>query len=441
MAPLRREILRFLDEEGVSLAGKTVLCAVSGGRDSMALLCLMLELSTKLGFAVAAAHYNHRLRESAERDENFVRDWCGRKGVPLIVGSGDVAAFASEKKTSVEDAARVMRYRFLEDAADELGADYIATAHHAQDNAETILLHLLRGAGLQGLSGIPPVRGRIIRPLLETSRSSINSYIDENGIPYVEDETNSETVYERNRLRHELLPRLEELSPGAVTRIAAAAARLRADNASLEARAAALLPPGEENGETRLRRELLKTQDAAIAARLVRLAARRFDVELTAAQVDAIRALRRGGLISLPDGLRAAAEGEIVRFYRLPAPPPPLALRIGEQKWGEYLVFVRETDGEAEERENVVVLRADAGELTIRAWDGTGRLAVENGSRTVKRLLSDHGITAPQQENRPAVLRNGELAAVFGAGADYSLRPESGEKKIVITLVSRGKKP
>lgn len=436
MYSLDREILRFLDQQNIPFAGKTVLCALSGGRDSMALLSLLLKLGEERGFAVAAAHYNHSLRDTARRDEEFVRAWCEKNGVPLTVGRGDVAVFARERKTSVEDAARILRYRFLESAADEWGADFIATAHHADDNAETVLLHLLRGAGLQGLCGIPPVRGRIIRPLLGADRKAIDRYVTENSIPFVEDETNGETKYERNRLRHELLPLLEELSPGAAERIAAAAARLRADNEYLERHAAALLPPAGENGETELPRSLLKEQDAAIAVRLVRLAARRFSVELTAAQAEAVLTLRSGGLIALPEGLRAAAEKKTVRIYRLPPPPPPLTLQMGEQRWGGCRVSLRETEESVAESENTVVLRADVGALTLAAWDGGGRLAVENGRRTVKRLLADHGIAAHRQENRPAIFASGELCAVFGAGTDLGLRPQSGEKTIVITLVN-----
>ena len=182
-------------------AGGTALGAVSGGRDSMTLLHILMRLAEREGLRLVAAHFNHRLRPGADRDERFVRDWCGKQGVAFLSGGGDVRAHMTG--TGVEDAARRLRYAFLEDAADRLGASRIATAHHQDDNAETVLLHLLRGAGTCGLGGIPPVRGRIIRPLLEVSRAEIDAYAAENRIPYVEDETNGETVYTRNRLRLE----------------------------------------------------------------------------------------------------------------------------------------------------------------------------------------------------------------------------------------------
>ena len=121
-----------------------VLCAVSGGRDSMVLLHLLCALAREGGFQIAAAHFNHQLRPTAGRDEAFVRDWCAGRGIPFRAGSGDVAAYARETGTSLEDAARQLRYRFLEESADALRAVRIATAHHREDNAETVLLHLLR---------------------------------------------------------------------------------------------------------------------------------------------------------------------------------------------------------------------------------------------------------------------------------------------------------
>ena len=219
-----------------------VLCAVSGGRDSMVMLHLLSALGAEGSFRIAAAHFNHRLRPAADRDEAFVRDWCREQGIPLTCGAGDARGFACREGLSVEDAARKLRYAFLESAARDMGADHIATAHHREDNAETVLLHLLRGTGLQGLGGIAPVRGAIVRPLLETSRAEIDAYAARNSVPYVEDESNRDTRFTRNRLRLEVLPLLEEISPGCTVRIAAAAELLREENEHLRREAEALAP-------------------------------------------------------------------------------------------------------------------------------------------------------------------------------------------------------
>ena len=173
-----------------------ILCAVSGGADSMYLLARLMEL----GYTVAAAHYNHGLRGGeADRDETFVRGFCAARGVVFVSEKGGAAAFAAEQGMSVETAARTLRYDFLERTADALGAAVIATAHTADDNAETLLLHLARGTGLKGLGGIPPVRGRVVRPMLHVTRAEIEEYLRAHGIDYVTDSTNASDEYARCR--------------------------------------------------------------------------------------------------------------------------------------------------------------------------------------------------------------------------------------------------
>ena len=159
--------------------GRRVLCAVSGGADSMALLHMLLR---REDLTVCAAHFEHGLRgEESLRDAAFVEDWCRERSIPFLLEHGDVRAYASERGLGIEEAARELRYAFLERAADQLGCELIATAHNADDNAETMLLHLLRGSGLDGLRGIPRRRGRLVRPLLDMSRAEIERYLEENG--------------------------------------------------------------------------------------------------------------------------------------------------------------------------------------------------------------------------------------------------------------------
>ena len=160
-------------------AGSRVLCAVSGGADSMCLLYWLSELRETYQITLFAAHYEHGLRgEESLRDAEFTKAQCTDLGIPCVVEHGDVAAFAVSQRIGIEDAARTMRYRFLEETADKLGCERIATAHNLNDNAETVLMNLCRGAGTRGLAGIPPVRGRIIRPLLQTDRKEIEAYLD-----------------------------------------------------------------------------------------------------------------------------------------------------------------------------------------------------------------------------------------------------------------------
>ncbi len=245
---------RLIDEYDMLPPGCTVVCAVSGGADSICLLHRLNQLRAIRPFTLVAAHYNHHLRGAeSDRDEAFVKrwveDWCGPDpaagqaplpAVRLITGGGDVSGEAKRLGLGLEETARRMRYAFLEEAARAVGADRIATAHTADDNAETVLLHLIRGSGLQGLTGIRPRQGRLVRPLLTTTRREIEDYLELYHIPHVEDSTNQDDAYTRNQVRHQVIPLLDEINPWFVPRMADTIRYLRSDNDYLSAQAAAV---------------------------------------------------------------------------------------------------------------------------------------------------------------------------------------------------------
>ena len=216
--------------------GGRMLCAVSGGLDSMCLLHFLTTWGPGRGFCAAAAHFNHGLRgQAADRDQQFVENWCAQQSIPCFTGSGDTRGLMEREGLSLEEAARRLRYAFLEETARREGFDAILTAHNADDNAETVLLHLIRGTGLKGLSGIPPQRGNILRPFLEITRAELAEYATAHHIPHVEDETNADPeAAARNLVRLQVMPLLRQLNPRAVEHMAAAAARMREMENGLE---------------------------------------------------------------------------------------------------------------------------------------------------------------------------------------------------------------
>jgi len=231
--------------------GDSVLLALSGGPDSVCLLDCLLSLKEKLGVTVFAAHVNHMLRgEASDRDEAFVKTLCGRKNVPLFVKRIDIFALAKEKKISTELAARVTRYQFFEETCREREIAKIATAHQLDDHAETVFFNLIRGAGLKGMSGIAPVRGNIVRPLLFVSRREIEYYIEENHLSFVSDETNFENIYTRNQIRHTLIPLAKKLNPSFLDSVKKSAhiARAANDYVTLQAKEAFRRLATAENG-------------------------------------------------------------------------------------------------------------------------------------------------------------------------------------------------
>ena len=207
----RQKVLGFMRNKHMTDRGDGVLAAVSGGADSVCLLLLLNGMAAELGIRVFAFHMNHGIRgEEADRDEQFVGELCKQLEIPLTVAHEKVETYAEEHGLSGEEAGRILRYRHLEETAERYQCAKIAVAHHEDDDAETVLLNLFRGSGLAGLSGIRPVRGKIIRPLLCVSRKEIEEYLKEQGFSWCEDSTNRENDYTRNKIRNELLPWVKE---------------------------------------------------------------------------------------------------------------------------------------------------------------------------------------------------------------------------------------
>lgn len=224
------KILEFADEYEMLPAGGIVLVCVSGGADSMCLLEVMRHISYQRGFDIAAAHYNHRLRpDESDRDETFVLDVCEAHGIPFYSAGSDISIYAKMYKLGIEEAARDVRYGFFRETAEQIGAVRIATAHTMNDNTETVLMNLVRGAGTNGMAGIPPVRDMIIRPLLQTSREEIVLFLSQRGISYMQDSSNDLDVYTRNKIRHNVIPLLEELNPRLNESVFSASVLSRAD--------------------------------------------------------------------------------------------------------------------------------------------------------------------------------------------------------------------
>jgi tRNA(Ile)-lysidine synthase len=232
LTALHQQIRRTIQRHGLCPPGSRVLVGVSGGSDSVALTRVLLELAEHGGFSLGPlAHLNHRLRPTADRDERFCRELAGELGLPLVIESIDVQAYAVSQRLSLEEAARRLRYDFLHRAAGQTGADRIAVGHTRDDQAETFLLKLIRGAGLTGLGGIYPRRGAVIRPLLDVSRAELRSYLDSRGQVWVDDETNENLGNPRNRIRHLVLPELDRASGGATSPAIARAAALAQEDA------------------------------------------------------------------------------------------------------------------------------------------------------------------------------------------------------------------
>ncbi len=241
MDPCRRmiaEVRSTIDRHAMVAHGERILVAVSGGVDSVVLLDVLSELRKELGIELVTAHLDHGLRPESPDDASLVRALACRMGLPFEVGALE-PGWEGQERGGLQARAREARYLFLDSAASRMDAGKIALGHNADDQAETVLMRLFRGAGLRGLAGIPPVRGgRYIRPLIETPRSAITQYAATRGLSFVEDSSNRDRRFLRARVRHELLPWIEnKINPRARTNLTALAEMLRVDADYIEGKA------------------------------------------------------------------------------------------------------------------------------------------------------------------------------------------------------------
>ena len=429
----RTELLERAPRAVLPKPGEAVLCAVSGGLDSMCLLRMLAGWRRERGGELTAAHFNHGLRgPAAGRDEDFVREICKQWNIPLVMGRGDVREYAGREGCSIEEAARILRYAFLREAA---GPRRIYTAHHADDNAETVLLNLIRGTGLKGLTGMDWQRDGLCRPLLAASREELESYAARWNVPHIEDETNADPeAAARNLLRLQVMPLLRELNPRAVEHICGAARRLQGVDRSLERDAAERTAHVEvREGRVTLSADALSGAPEAVRPRML---LRLFDLlgagrkDIGAAHLNAILDLTPGGSLSLPHGVT-------VRYFRrwliLETRPQDLTevrLVPGRPlKWGgRTLTLLDQPEGEG----IAFFWRGRPGEspaVTVGPCVPGERLTLPGarGSRNVKRLCLDRGISLAERDRLPAVYVNGQLAAVWRLGVDTAFAPGGGE--------------
>ena len=417
-------------------AGGTVLCAVSGGRDSVCLLHYLCSLARRHGFSVAAGHYNHHMRPTAQRDEDYVRSLCEQLDVPFYTDGCDVVAAARGAGLGVEEMGRRLRYEFLERLADRLGAQRIATAHHQADQAETVLLNLLRGTGPEGLGGIPPVRGRLIRPLLNTSREEIEAYLAEHGLGHVEDETNESLNFARNRLRHNVMPELEKIHPALRRSIARTAQIVSRENRYLDELAAGYLP----DAGAEVSCAVLQSAPEVLRPRMVRLLLERLGTgkkDISAAHLEAVLALseKGRGMVSLP-GAEAVCRSGVLILRAAERAAQELAL-AEETVYGAWQVCLRRLPATAQRRTDALYVAEGYAEmLRLGPWQsGDGlELPGSRGKRSIKRLLTERGVAPEVRRSVPCVRVGATAAAVPGLGTDVHYLPEENGGMIEIVF-------
>jgi tRNA(Ile)-lysidine synthase len=414
--------------------GDHVICAVSGGKDSMALLHVLLSFRQELGITVTAAHFNHMLRgEESQRDADFVRSYCASQEIPLALGRGDVAAYAFAHKTGIEEAARTLRYEFLLGLSPDAK---IATAHTAQDNLETMLLHLIRGCSLHGLSAIAPVRGRLIRPLLLTEPSEVVSYLAQNHIPHVEDSSNETDFCMRNRLRHHVLPLLFTENPSLSAAVSRLCIQLGQEDRYLEE--AAVEACTSMCLEGRLSCKGLLELPKAMALRVLKSYLEPVP-QLSRRHLEAAFALLHGspsGMLSLPAGhvLYRSYETLELRQEAIPMElPAETAILPGETiSFGPWQIRCTLGPRPDSPENRTLYLFPCTGPLTLRSRQPGDRISLPVGTKKVSRLMIDEKVPTELRDTLPLVCQGDTVLAVLPLKATHPAKP--GDMSLCLTV-------
>ncbi len=438
--------------------------AVSGGADSVAMLRLLLDLRAEIGIVLSVVHFNHKLRGSeSEDDESFVRRLAGDHKLPYFCESGDVASHAADKRLSLETAAREMRYRFFHRLFVEGKLNRIATGHTLDDQAETVLLRLVRGAGTRGLAGIYPelnvqdsVTGapipNIVRPLLNTRRNDLESYLVSIGQTWREDSSNRDLRHARNRVRHGILPRMERsLNPSVREALAEAAEIARVEEDYWEHKVAEILPSvgGILREHAVVRVSALRELPLALQRRVLRRVAEGIGLRLEFRQVEnilEIAASECGHAKSemLGDDWVASRHKEELRFerhdearkpsdyeYRLPVPG---SVTVPELRSRFEAVLVSGTACEGYNPEQSIRREAVGIETRIRNWRAGDRFwpAHTKAPKKIKELLYERHLEGPERRLWPVVVCGEEVVWMRGFPPPANLKPRSEAEAVVI---------
>jgi tRNA(Ile)-lysidine synthase len=444
--------------------GARIVVALSGGGDSVALLWLLHDLHLRGAVVLAgAAQLNHGLRGSdAEEDEAFCREIAARAGVPFVSERADVAARAREAKRSVEDTARAVRYAFFERAADALGAELVATAHTLDDQAETVLLRILRGAGTRGLRGIHPRAGRVVRPLLDCRRAELREYLAARGETFREDATNADVGIPRNRVRHQLIPFLQERFRASVVPILAREAELAARDEDFLHRQAIELADrivlSINATEVRIDARALRAAHPALSSRVAAAALSRLAGSRPIAfhHVDRLLWLaadgHAGAAISLPGQYAVRVHDEIVlRPGARQAAANAFAVSLsipGEVRvdgWAVSAASFAEANGQQTKwlgRGAEVGVAAAALELPLvirsrRPGDRFRPLGAP-GTRKLQEFLVDRKILRDERDTLPLVVdANGRIVWVPGQAIGHAFRVVDPSQGVILLRVRR----
>ncbi len=434
-----------IEKDNMIPEGSTVVAAVSGGSDSMAMLWALNELKAEYNFTLCAAHVNHCLRgESADADEKFVCEKCAGMGVKLYVKRADVAALAAEQGIGLEECGRNVRYEFF----NSIGSNVIiATAHNLSDRAETFLFNFARGSALRGLCSIPPVRGNVIRPVIDCTKDEILEFCEKNRIEYVTDATNEDVTYSRNRIRHNIIKEFKHINHAFEASAGRCISALNEDEEFLSSLASAAVEASECSGG--FSAELLASSAVPVKKRaIIKIIEAEKGVTPEYKFVDKICALlETGGSMQINGGVTLRVRRGVLDFPDEACAPEAAelcgCLDFGGAKISSEIVNKGEINNLQNISNQVLEYCLDYdrihGRVIVRSRvDGDSvTLAARNCTKSLKKLFNEL-VVPPEKRNSVAVFADDEgIILVEGAGVAKRAAAGKETEKLLIIRIER----
>lgn len=434
---LKEQVQQFI--AGNIGPGDRVLAALSGGVDSVVMTHILWILSREMGFALEAAHLNHMLRgEQAQEDQQFSRVFCTERGIPFHTKEVDVAAVARKEKLSCEDAGRQIRYRYFEEIMCGWENAKLALAHNKNDQAETVLLHIIRGSGIEGLKGMVAFREKKVRPLLFATRKEIEAYAADNSLQYRMDKTNQETVYTRNRVRLSLLPMLEkEFNPSVVEQLCSLAQYAKEDGEFLNAQAQTLYQQYVKSDKYALRApvETVKKWSPSLRKRIWNQMYQTLSgTSLESAHLEGLERLftkKTGAEISLPKGYIGKVRYEWISIEKKQKKIPEFSYELPENG----LIYISEIHTTVQECaadiKNEGIFLPKGHKCVIRNRRSGDTIKINHMTRLVKKLLINLKIPSELRNRLLLVEMDGKIVWMEGIGYADGIKDKR-ERQIII---------
>ncbi len=449
MDRIEQRFLKYIDEHRLIKAGEKILAALSGGPDSVFLLHLLVKFSRRLKIELSAVHINHSLRgKDADEDELFCKELCSNEKIGFYSVKKNVRSFARRNGYSLEEAGRIIRYKEFGRILKQNKLDKIATAHNANDNTETVLLNLIKGTGLDGISGIPEKRENIIRPVLCFTKEEILSYLSRNQIPFRTDKSNEGIDFERNYLRNKILPLIKEkLNPSVDRSLLVSAENFRNIKEFILNSEADLFREIKKDpaGNLKLRiSDLNKAKESLKGLLLKSLLERELNIQVFSNDIRKILSLvtaQAGKQIELSGGIIVFRERDYLKIFRREKNPENYLekISIGEKKnTPSGTVSIKKCDRESliySNNKNKEYISADAvsAEFTIRRWkkgDSFHPIGMK-GSKKISDFLNEQKVESSDKKNHLILLNSNKVVWVIGLRIDDRFKITSSTQKIL----------